>query len=770
MSATHDLRLVPVAAVTWVGAWVGVSGWRPEPQVLLPLTAALVLAMVVAARAGRWWLAVCLLVLTSSSLAAGALSWQRHGSPVAELAAAGRVGTVEFVVRALPHQGARAVAVDADFAEVQARGVRVEGSVPVVLLGSGDRADDLLALRVGARYRAVARLGAAELSDREAAVVSLRAAPEELAGPGSADAWAASLREGLRSAMSHSPPDQAAIVPSLVVGDTRAVGEELREDFRATGLTHLMAVSGANLSLMLGALLAAARVCGVRGWGLRGLAVAGVAAFIVLCGSEPSVLRAAAMGLIALAGIGAGRGRRSLRALCLAVCVLLWLDPWLASSAAFALSVLACAGIVLIGPFLVASLTRWLPAWLAESLAVPIAAQLATQPIVTGISDRVSVVGVLANVLAGPFVGPTTVLGFLAAFLSPLGMPAVPPAWLAGWCAQPILWLAGGGAALPSASWEWPATTSGLLLVALGSAALGCLLVAALRSPWGGAAFAALLVSACLVRPVPLGWPGEWGAVFCDVGQGDATLIRAGPRAAVVIDAGPEPAPALTCLDAAGIDAVPLLVLTHYHADHVGGATEIIARFRPGLVLVRGGAVPAWLNAAAGAVGATVRSTVPGESIVVGDATWTTVSTGQAPPGPGAAEEGEGSAENDASVVAVAESGGLRVVLPGDAEPAGQASALRGAARLGISLSAGVLKLPHHGSARQEPRFFAATGASLAVASAGRDNDYGHPAEAALELSIRLGMTVARTDEQGSVAVALDEARLVVRAARSPRG
>ena len=161
-----------------------------------------------------------------------------------------------------------------------------------------------------------------------------------------------------------------------------------------------------------------------------------------------------------------------------------------------------------------------------------------------------------------------------------------------------------------------------------------------------------------------------------------------------------------------------------------------------------------------------MRSAVPGEEVRVGEVTWTTVAVGAAPRQPGSPEDGEGSAENDASVVGVAEVAGLRVLLPGDLEPPGQAAALRSAARLGIGLEVHVLKLPHHGSARQEPRLFAATGAALAVASAGEDNDYGHPAEAALRLARDSGMAMARTDQQGSVAVTLADDALSVRPQR----
>jgi competence protein ComEC len=198
---------------------------------------------------------------------------------------------------------------------------------------------------------------------------------------------------------------------------------------------------------------------------------------------------------------------------------------------------------------------------------------------------------------------------------------------------------------------------------------------------------------------------------------------------------------------------------------------------------VREGEPPGWLVVAAERSGSELRVALPGESVAVGEATWTTVSVGAASAlAEGAAEEGrdgvgDGSAENDASVVGVAEvhpargegrdgRSVLRVLLAGDAEPAGQARALRSAALLDLDLSADVLKLPHHGSARQEPRFFAASGASLAVASAGADNDYGHPAKAALDLAAANGMAVARTDTQGTILVARADAALRITTSR----
>ncbi|MBB1484802.1 ComEC/Rec2 family competence protein [Tessaracoccus sp. MC1865] len=762
---THDWRLAPLALATWGAAWLGSSGWRPEREAVIAAFVGLLLLAVVAARGRRAWTAMIIAAFTVTLLMSGVQSWQRHASPVAELAAEGAIGTVRLKLLAEAQPAEGVVIGHAELIWAEARRKRVESRVPVVILASGAVSQELLGLTAGATYEVRARLRAPEPDDAAGAVLSLREIGSEVTGPGIVDRAVNAMRQGLRDAVAHSPPRQAALVPSLVVGDTSAVDAAMRDEFQVTALTHLMAVSGANLTLMLSVVLAAVRGLGLRGWSVRVAALGGVVAFVLICGQEPSVYRAAVMGLVALAAIGVGAGRRTIRSLCVAVLILVWLDPWMARSIGFALSASACAGIVLLGPLFVAAISRWAPRWAAEALAVPLAAQLATQPIITALSDQVSVVGVLTNVLAGPFVGPTTVLGFAGALLCPLPWLAAGPGWLAGWCAQPILWLAEFGSALPTASWTWKGSALGVALVTLGSAALAVVLLRALRHRWGGVGFISLFVALALVRPVPLGWPGEWQAVFCDVGQGDATVLNASGGAAVVIDAGPEPSATVSCLESLRVEAVPLLILTHYHADHVGGAEALIARYRPSLVLVRSGPHPPWLEDIARETGTEVRSATPGEVLEVGDVTWRTASVWE-PAGAAVAEaEGEGSAENDASVVGVGSSGSLRVLLAGDAEPAGQGVALRAAAQLGVDLEAHVLKLPHHGSSRQEPRFFAASGAALAVASAGEGNSYGHPSVGAMDLARSHGMEIVRTDTQGSIAVALGGEKLTIRTA-----
>ncbi|MCA9326871.1 ComEC/Rec2 family competence protein, partial [Candidatus Saccharibacteria bacterium] len=365
-------------------------------------------------------------------------------------------------------------------------------------------------------------------------------------------------------------------------------------DFRSTGLLHLAAVSGANLTLLLAAMLWVAARLGVTGWWRRGVAVVGVVAFVLLCRAEPSVLRAAAMGVVGLAALGWGGARQGLRYLSWAVVGLLLVDPWLCRSVGFVLSVCASAGIILWADRW-AGLLAWAPRWLAEAVTVPIAAQLATQPVVTAISGQVSLVGVVANVVAAPLVGPGTVLGFLAAGLSVLSVPvASVSGWLAGGFAQALCWVAGACAALPGAAMVWPAGPLALAVLTACCLALLLGLPQLLRRPWLVVVLVVAMV-VVLLRPVaPPGWPPDgWQVVSCDVGQGDATVIAAGAGRAIVVDAGPEPKPIDRCLDQLGVTEVAWLVLTHLHADHVGGAAGVASGRRVDNLLYSGITEPA---------------------------------------------------------------------------------------------------------------------------------------------------------------------------------
>ena len=770
-----DLRLVPLALVAWAVAWV--VTW--ENRLAIRVTGVICLLMLIGLLlepAGRrrhvrrhgvmrtggspWWLAAGACV----ALGVFTISWTqveslRHG-PLAEAADSGALVRLTASVRNDPTVSAAGAtrptltSVELTVRDLTYRGRPWRMRAPVQLSATGEAGAQLAGLEVGTSIRVDAIVSLPDPGTSRAADAHLRGPVQVLRPPAGLDRWLNAVRGGLRAAMRASPAEQAGLVPSLVVGDTSRLPPALEDDFRATSLTHLTAVSGTNLTLMLVFVGTLARGVGVRGWWLRGLTVPVVVLFVLVCRGEPSVLRAAAMGLVAVLATGLGGGsRRGLRHLAAAALLLLLVDPWLARSWGFALSVTATAGILWWGGPWQAVLRRWAPGWLAEAICIPLAAQLATQPLITALAGTVSLVGVTANALAAPFVGPVTILGLVAAVASLLNpLLATGVGWLAGWCVQPIILTAHLGAGLPGATWSWPATPAGIAVLTLACVVAGSLAVPVFRRWWAVLLVLVLLLGASGMPPRTPGWPGEWLTISCDVGQGDATLIRAGPRAAVVVDVGPDPAAMRRCLNQAGVDQVPLLVVTHFHADHIAGLSGLLDTAVVGEALTSPLQSPdvsvRQVLGRLDAAGVRHRPAVPGECLRVGEATWTTVQAGVVP-GMAVAGEAENSEENNAGVVGVAESAGLRVMVTGDIEVNAQLAAVAG----GQDLHVDVLKAPHHGSARQVRAFWEATGAQVVVFSVGLDNDCGHPTRSAVRLAQDLGMRALRTDQQASVAV-----------------
>lgn len=761
-----DLRMVPVAVAAWAASVAGTAG--SPPVVAIAAAAGLLLVIMGAVR--RLLLPVAAGLVIIAITAAGALHDQRlRSGPVAELAAAEAVVSLEVRTVADPRRGDAVPG--GDYLSVRTNTVTVAGrgdhwrvEAPVLLIASGPALTVLERLPVGTALRVDARLRAPDAGDDLAAIARVRGSVVVTAGPDAGLALVERVRAGLRAAVADRTAEQRALVPALVLGDTSGITAELEEDFVRTGLTHLTAVSGANLTLLLAFLLLVARWCGVRGWWLRGVGLFGVIVFVALCRTEPSVLRAAAMGLVALAALGSGSRIKGLRNLAVAVVVLVLIDPYLGRSAGFALSVLASAGIIAWASRWAAVLHRWLPRIVADSVTVPLAAHLATLPVVTALSGTVSVVGIVTNALAGPFVGPATVFGFAAAGLSQMHpWPAVVAGFGAAWSAQPILWVAHWGAAFPGAAWPWPGHPAALALLAAAGLTAAWLMPRLLARRWLAVPAALIMAVGFLRPPVQPGWPpAEAALVACDVGQGDGLVVPVGGDQAVVVDAGPDPRLIDGCLDQLGIRGVPLLILSHFHADHVDGLAGVFDGRAVGELWVGPLPAPAAQEAAvqrlAAERGTRLRTPAVGELVAVGATTWRVIGPVGTPAAALGDDEGESSAENDASlaiIATVARANGtdppLRILFTGDLEPAGQQAILA----TGTDLRADVLKVPHHGSARQDRGFLAATGARVAVASAGQDNDYGHPAPRTVALLEALGMTVLATNERGAIAITL---------------
>jgi competence protein ComEC len=457
------------------------------------------------------------------------------------------------------------------------------------------------------------------------------------------------------------------------------------------------------------------------------------------------------MGAIGLMALGAGRPRAAVPALAATVTVLVVVDPELAGDPGFALSVLATGGLLLLAPgWRDALRRRGVPAGLAEALAVPAAAQLACTPVVAGLSGTISLVAVPANLLAVPAVAPATVLGVAAAVASPVWPAGAEfAAWLGHWPAWWLVLVARYGAQLPAGNLPWFDGVPGGLLLAL----LTAVLLVALRRPLIRKLVALGTVSAVIgalpVRLLAPGWPpAGWVIVQCAVGQGDTAVLPLGPDQAIVVDAGPEPTATDRCLRRLGVRRVPVLVLSHFHADHVGGVAGILRGRRVDAVVT-----PPWPEPAAGRD--VVRQAVSAGAVRMREvsAGWTYTS-GQVelvalgPPYP---MRGTRSDPNNNSLVLMARVAGVSILLAGDAENDEQRALLDRPGPAG--LRADVLKVAHHGSAYQDPTFLDAVDPAVALVPVGRGNEYGHPDQGVLDRLSRSGARVLRTDLDGDVAV-----------------
>ncbi|WP_246064461.1 ComEC/Rec2 family competence protein [Nonomuraea longispora] len=783
------------------------------------------------------WRGVILATLVCAAAASGSVALRVHAvttGPVAELAATSASVTAQIVLTDDPRRrSSRSIpfaqdsyVTPATLTILRTAEGRQAVNVPVTVFSSGPAWARLLPSQ---HLEVTGRLAAPTAGNLVAAVFLVRGPPRVLTPPSQLQTAAGALRSGLRSAADVLPPDQRGLLPGLVVGDVSRMDPQVAADLKEAGLNHLNAVSGANLAIVAGAMLALSRLFGFPLPVRALLAALSMLAFAVVARPSPSVLRALLMGLAAAVALGTGRARDGFAALSATVLLLVLFVPELARSYGFALSVAATAGILLLAP-------RWrdrlsaahqdesdappqdssarqrprgaaspslsgggpendgrgspgrdpgggaarrdgtpaegrrraerrsrvrLPRWLAEAVAVPAAAQVAVTPVLVLMSGQLTPVALVANLLVAPAVAPATLLGFGAALVAPVWLDGarllvVPAGYAVGWIVAVAEWSVG----LPFATVPWPGGLPGLGLLALAVAA-GALILR--RRAWRAVALTAAgaaLVAVLVIRPIAMPWPPKgWLMVMCDVGQGDGIVIAAGPARGIVVDTGPDPVAMDRCLRGLGVDDVPLLVLTHPHADHVGGLAGVLRDRRVGAVVV---SPQRALARASARVSGTLEGRRIPEWTVAPGTRWTfgpsevTVLA----PDPATSEvngQGEGSVINNSSVVLHVRWRSGSVLLSGDLETEAQEELLRRS-----PIRADILKTPHHGSNRQSPAFLEAVGARAALISVGKDNDYGHPAPSTLALLRRLGAAIHRTDRSGDLAVVEREGGMAV--------
>ena len=516
----------------------------------------------------------------------------------------------------------------------------------------------------------------------------------------------------------------AALVSGFLVGAIDQLPQADIDALRLAGISHYVAVSGANVAgfLLLWFIILGPLGVGGRRRGFLGLLA--VVVFALATRWEPSVVRASLMAGLVLAGRAVGLPVDSWTALGWSGALALLVAPDLSQSIGFQLSVLATAGIMSGGDLLPASFPRWL----RGSLGPTIAAQAAVTPLLLGAFGTVPLVSPLSNLVAAPLVSVVTLLGGLGTLtgLEPLVGTAI---GLAGF----ILDLAYVAAGLPQV---------GLTGVVMVAAALVAVRSSQLR-PWLAVAVALTLVWGGLGRDVV----APPAIVFLDVGQGDASLILATDGSTILVDAGPEPPLLASALRSYGVGRIDLLVVTHPHEDHIAGLVGLVERIPIDRVWIGGTAHSgeSWemLSTQLAGDGMAIEAPAVGTTEVYGDVTIEVL-------GPLRRYAGV----NDQSVVLMVSAGSTTVLMTGDIERTAQAD-------LG-SIRADVLKVPHHGGATSSLPWLAAVEARIAVVSVG-DNDYGHPAPELLELLSMLGTVVVRTDQAGDVVIPLtgDPLRLV---------
>jgi competence protein ComEC len=582
---------------------------------------------------------------------------------------------------------------------------------------------------------------------------------------------------------------EAALARGMVLGEDEAISDQVRGEFRASGLAHLLAVSGQNV-MLLGALalpLLAAVGAGPRGRALALLAL--IAIYVPLAGAGPSLQRAGAMGAAGAMALAAGRASSRWYALLLAAVVTLAVNPRAVGDPGWQLSFVAVVGILVMGAPLRAAFDG-VPRPLADGAAITVSATVATAPLVAHHFGSVSVAGLLANLFALPAVAPIMWLGMTAAALAQL--PAAAPLLggpvdlatralgavdgvligYLGWLARLFAEAPGATVALPLRS---PVAVVGAYL-GIAAAALAARRSATRVEPWvttaraawrraparlrlagiaGGAALVVLALVAWTATPAP---PRDLTVSFLDIGQGDSTLIQSPGGATALFDGGPPEGHVTTLLKRAGVSRLSLVVMTHQSRDHHAGLQAVVERFPVDTVLANGDGTtdPTFWRVVETARrrGARIVEPAPGQTFTAGDLRIRIYGPPPRPPGPAPEDP------NLRAVPAVVSCGDFDLFLSGDAES-------DSLAQYPDLPDVDAMKVSHHGSADPGlPQLLQRLRPQVAAIEVGKGNSYGHPTPSTLAALRAAVPQVYRTDQDGTVKLTVRGDRMSVETGR----
>jgi competence protein ComEC len=571
---------------------------------------------------------------------------------------------------------------------------------------------------------------------------------------------------------------EASLLTGILLGVEGGIPSDLNEDFKATGASHVIVISGFNITIVsalmmatIGQLLSDRRLA-------AGIAIAGVVVYTILVGADAAVVRAAIMGIVALFGLMVGRTGLALNTLAAAGLVMTALNPFTLWDVGYQLSVAATLGLILYSERLEKAAFRLLAhrfpsaraeqivGWLSEALLLTLAAQIWATPLILWHFERFSVVSLFTNLLILPiqplvmaFGGAATLTGLV---FEPLGRVVGWGAYLPlTWTIRAVEWTA----RFPYVSLPFKLSDGGLVVV---YALIGMLTALAFmdlerrRAWWESvrervsvtAALGGLTMATVIAWLAVLQFPNDkLHVTFLDVGQGDAIFIETPGGAQILIDGGPV---GNTLLSELGRQmpfwdrTLDVVVLTHPDADHLTGLVPVLERFDVRAVVAREqyhttDLLDAWEVVLAAQEVVFIRGEA-GDHMELSDG----VTLDVLHPGPELVEVSEANINNDSIVLRLTYRD-VAFLLPGDIE----ADVEQALVRSGVYLHSTVLKVPHHGSNTSSCRaLLDAVNPQVAVISVGEDNPFGHPSEQVLE---RLDDTlVYRTDQNGRVSIASD--------------
>lgn len=546
--------------------------------------------------------------------------------------------------------------------------------------------------------------------------------------------WNVRLRRAARDAAARMlPPASAALLQGLLLGDRSGLPPELDDNFRRSGVYHILAVSGSNVALVAGAVFALAGLAGASRRLAAAIAAGAVAGLAVVVGPDPSVLRAAIMGVLVLGALIVDREASVLNSLALAAIVILAVRPGDLMDAGFQLTFAATAGIVL------APRPRGL---VAGALAISLAAQLAVLPITLWHFNQATLVGPVANLAVVPVTALATLVGLVAVALSLVRDALAAPFFHAAW---PLLLalraLAAAGAAVPGAllrlpAPHWTALVAYTLALALGLAWWRRRGVTPGLAKWAGAGALAHLAVALAIAAWPMARPadGRLRLAVLDVGQGDAVVLETPDGRTVVVDAGPGGEHRLDAGERVvapylwhrGVLRLSAAGATHADGDHAGGLAALHRHFAVREALPQTGR--RWLG------GASLLALAPGPLPPTGR-------------------------RNDDALVLRVDHGSASFLLASDIGAETEAQLLASEA----PVRALVLKVAHHGSrSSSTAAFLERVRPAFAVISVGARNAYGHPAPETLARLAAAGARIYRTDQDGAVLFETDGRTLTI--------